>query len=234
MFTSIDIETTEICNRRCSYCPNSTHYHTRREGGPRQLPPATLKRIISQLVELDYCGRVDLNLYGEPLGDSRIISTAAVISETLPGAQIVIYTNGDRLDIEMAGNLDAIRNLSVIITDHSEYEPNDLRMLAAAHGFKYRKFSSETGVLHNRCGLVDHPLAKGRAKVCFPKASPNMYINARGEAQLCCNDYLAEVTYGNVLDRSLMEIWNDPVYAGHRAALPTPGLDICRRCNCNA
>lgn len=197
------------------------------------MPMTVIDSIIHQLGQLNFTGKVNLNLYGEPLMDARILSIVANVADI--GAVPVIYTNGDYLSDSTARNLKRFSNGRVVVcvTDHNRIKNGMLEELAAYHGFRYRKFSDGQDVLHNRCGLVDHPLAKARAASCFPE-TPNMYINARGEAQLCCNDYLAEVTYGDVIDKGLLDIWNDPLYTEHRSKLPNPGLDICRRCNCNA
>lgn len=232
MFRQIDIETTEICNRRCGYCPNSTHYNTRR-GGPGVMPRVVFNSIITQLSYLQFKGRVNLNMYGEPLIDSNRIILRDIRSVVEIGAVPAIYTNGDYIDDDYAVDLKAagMGRLIVVATDHGSEPNRELRAICIRHGFDYRRFSA-TDVLHNRCGLVNHPMALGKAAVCFPAEQSHMYINARGQAQLCCNDYLAEIEYGDVVDRGIMQIWTDPLYISHRKRLPNPDLEICRKCNC--
>jgi len=38
----------------------------------------------------------------------------------------------------------------------------------------------------------------------------NCYISTEGDAYLCCLDYFTEMTYGNVQNSSIHEIWNSP------------------------
>ena len=233
MFKQIDIETIQECNRRCGYCPNSTHYEQRTGGKPAVMPDETLTAIISELRDLRFVGKVNLNLYGEPLLDPRIISIVGRVAEI--GAIPVIYTNGDKLDDGMAKSLKRVSHARAVVcvTDHNKDKNKKLEIMSSGYGFRYRHFSAGADVLHNRCGLVDHPLAKARAAACFPKTQ-HMYINANGQAQLCCNDYLAEVGYGDVAERGLIHIWNDSLYLAHRRRLPNLSLDICRKCNCTS
>lgn len=229
MFTVIDIETTQFCNRRCGYCPNSTHYDVRTKGNPNQMPMPMIANILKQLKEVCFRGRVNLNLYGEPLLDERIVPIASAVASI--GAKPAIYTNGDLLDDKVSADL-AGTGAIVIVTNHDGAFNYELAEICNRHGFVYRDFTHDIGVLHNRCGLVSHPMAMGKAEVCFPQSKKHMYINANGDALLCCNDYLAELTYGNVVDRWLDDIWYDPAYVEHRKQLPNPNLTICRRCNC--
>ena len=61
-----------------------------------------------------------------------------------------------------------------------------------------------------------------------------MCINYRGESVLCCNDFLGQISVGNVRDKNTVELYNDPLLkhyrdqlkAGHRA-----GLKLCDQCD---
>jgi radical SAM protein with 4Fe4S-binding SPASM domain len=59
-------------------------------------------------------------------------------------------------------------------------------------------------------------------------------INWKGDGILCCNDYHGEEVFGNIADRSLVEIWNDMRLHEIRAALQDKDrstVPLCAKCD---
>ena len=96
LFEAVEIETTTVCNRTCSYCPNSA---IKRPAG--NMDEALFRSIIDSLKEMDFSGRVSPHFYGEPLVDRRILKFIAYTREKLPKAFIKLFTNGDLLTYDL-------------------------------------------------------------------------------------------------------------------------------------
>lgn len=78
MFVALDIETTPECNIKCSYCP--TAFHNR---GKKLMDEKLFKKIIDELAEIPYKGRLSPHFYGEPLLDNRLPKLLAYAREKL-------------------------------------------------------------------------------------------------------------------------------------------------------
>ena len=87
MFTSVAIETTSDCNRRCDYCP--VGYDNMRRSA-KHMSESLYQKIIEQLAAINYRGKVALQFYGEPLIDPRLDERISFAKSRLPEAQIVI------------------------------------------------------------------------------------------------------------------------------------------------
>ncbi|MDB5495428.1 MAG: radical domain protein [Phenylobacterium sp.] len=89
------METHSYCNRRCSYCPNVVGD---RLGANQFMPPDIWEKIIGGLEEIGYKESLVLNYYNEPLADRSILDRIREARARLPGARIMIFSNGDYLE----------------------------------------------------------------------------------------------------------------------------------------
>ena len=99
-----------------------------------------------------------------------------------------------------------------------------------------RRFRAKqaTPDLFNRSGNVpgsrrlQEPLALG-----CERPFQQMYINHRGEAVLCCNDWRFEVIMGDAMASSLLEIWNNTRYRVYRQHLQqhNRAMPLCATCD---
>src|SRR6056297_2984473 len=64
LFVSINLETFAHCNRECDFCFNNKRFEQREKG---QMSFELWKKIIDELAELDFKGRISPHFYGEPL-----------------------------------------------------------------------------------------------------------------------------------------------------------------------
>jgi radical SAM protein with 4Fe4S-binding SPASM domain len=60
-----------------------------------------------------------------------------------------------------------------------------------------------------------------------------MYINYRGEAVLCCNDWRFEVVLGDTAESSLLDIWTNDRYRAYREQLwrQNRHMPLCASCD---
>jgi hypothetical protein len=94
-----------------------------------------------------------------------------------------------------------------------------------------------TADLQNRSGNVPgaRHLAAPLALDC-PRPTQQMYINYRGEAILCCNDWRFEVIMGDTAISSLAAIWTNARYHTYRHNLQQKNraMPLCSTCDYQA
>lgn len=89
--------------------------------------------------------------------------------------------------------------------------------------------------MQNRSGNIgwfQKPLAEPLQKMCV-RPFRFMNVNWKGDVILCCNDYHADIKFGNVMKASLADIWNSEQFNAYRVALLGKDRDIglCRGCD---
>lgn len=104
-------------------------------------------------------------------------------------------------------------------------------MPSQKHGISVRHhIANRAGNIPNFMPALTEPLKK----MCI-RPFRAMTINWRGDVILCCNDYHASASTGNVMDRSLIELWNDPRYHAYRVKLQAKdrNIHLCDTCDYN-
>ncbi|PIN76649.1 hypothetical protein COV17_01665 [Candidatus Woesearchaeota archaeon CG10_big_fil_rev_8_21_14_0_10_36_11] len=115
MFTSVAVETTSVCTRRCSYCPVGDD--TLRNQRPQQdMGDSVYNPIILDLQNMGYAGTLALQHYGEPLRDKKLVKRVDTARKLLPNAFILIRSNGDLLTPRTLDNLIAAGIDEVFVT----------------------------------------------------------------------------------------------------------------------
>jgi 2-deoxy-scyllo-inosamine dehydrogenase (SAM-dependent) len=238
VFTSVSIETTTVCNLKCPYCPHSTE---------AAKPPAYMSeemffRIIDSLYDYapSYSGTITPSMYGEPLLDKRFESFVRYAKNRFPQACIELFTNGDFLTPERFFSL---REAGVDHYNISQHTPQMSQILLDTLTTVQQELAAELPVRinkmlvqnkFNRGGLVEverFPDIYAQRTYC-QAAHQNLSFDYHGDALLCCNDYQAKHTFGNIASKSVKEIWEDNVYRRARNMLMFGFLpfSMCRIC----
>ena len=237
LFETILIETRNTCNRQCWFCKFGQE---RQDPEVRQMDWETIHRILANLKDLDFRGRISWYNINEPLLDPRIFEILSVTRQQCPGAFLSLATNGDALNAEKyerlkASGLDA---LGVSVYDDST--------LARVAGFRDERMvlmdmrDAGPGRLDNRGGNVrQDPKAfeayqsKYHDRTC-ERPSKMMTVNPAGQVVLCCADVFSDVVMGSVHEHSLEEIWSNDRFAHYRQTLMESGrgsLALCADCS---
>lgn len=240
MFNNINIETTTLCNRRCSYCPNSIFDRSLKQN-EKLMPEEMFKKIINDLQMIKFTGRISPHFFGEPLMDKRLVRFMKYAHDVLPKAKLVIYTNADLLDTTMLENLYHVGVNHYVITLHGndkQKEINKKRINALEKYIKENKRNidinlinfTEKTYLSNRGGLVK--VKKTIKKCSFQNPTNPLVIDYKGDVLLCCNDYLGNVSFGNIASDSLLDIWNRDNFKRIRKDISRKifKLNICKKC----
>jgi len=202
------------------------------------MPTALFHKIIDELSEIEYNGKVSPVFYGEPLLDRRIGDLMRYVRKKLPEANILIYTNGDFLTYRKYSELVKAGVDEFLVTQHGENIPPAVKELYTHFEFNtnlpvpitYQIFNPTTE-LYNRGGLLQLP-AVNPVPGCAYEWIMRIVINYKGDVVLCNNDYLGSVTFGNLQEEKLIDIWMDKKFRNIRKKLRDQQytLLICRKC----
>lgn len=259
IFNTLALEITSHCNRACKFCPVA--YNKR---PIERMPGVILTKIVRELAELKYSGRVELYIYNEPLYDlEQLRKVVTMVRANVPRVCLMIATNGDYLRNGMLEQLFDLGLNQILVNCYSPglYEkrlpwinglpssvsrtrsvyaklPPTSRTVAMLDKSDVTKFGKGVFALSNRAGNIPDFLQQTPEPLNRMCVKPFRFfnINWQGNALVCCQDYHAKQRLGSVLDRTLLDLWNDPVLNAYRTHLLAKdrSLPLCRGCDCNA
>lgn len=237
LFSNVEIEINTDCNRRCSYCPNSVTDSVRK----RNMKKEVFERIINELKDLSFAGRISYHFYNEPLLCENITYFVKQVSEKLPKSKQVLYSNGDKLDeglfIELLNNgvdLFVITNHNDL--KHIESHPfHDIYMSLSENLRKHVVYITEKDLnLTNRGGTLPKLGTNDKYNVPCYMMESLIVIDVDGNVVGCFEDYLKKMIFGNLLESSLLDIWNNETYVKIRKDISQGKRyvsDVCKNCN---
>lgn len=242
LFSWIDINPTELCNRKCEFCP-------RRD--PAEYPNQNLhmevalaKKIADELKEYKYRGGVIFSGYGEPLLHNDIAKLVSVFGKEI---HTELVTCGDKLNVRLVKELFAA-GLGVILVSMYDgpHQVDIFKEMFEKAGLDCKQYvlrdrwygvEEDYGVkLTNRAGTVKegHPSLPEQKRPCY-YTHYSLQIDWNGDVMLCVQDFNKKIKFGNLYAQSLLEIWKSRrmnkyrkiLGRGHRVTYP------CDRCNVN-
>lgn len=215
LFSWIDLNLTELCNRKCVFCPRAD---------PNAYPNQDLhisldlvKSIAEELQHIMFQGRVVFCGYGEPLLHPRIADIVRVFTDHDIKTELV--TNGDLLTSSVLNDLidSGIDYIQVSLYD-GEHQVDFFTEL-----FKARDFSDYTlrdrwhgpeddyGVgLTSRCQTVSVGNQRAVQNVSNKPCNYLAYyiqLDWNGDVLLCPHDWHKKIKFGNINNSSLCDIW---------------------------
>src|SRR3989338_4041002 len=207
--TSVEIETTTECNRRCSHCPNSTYTRSN-----YLMEESLFRKIIDELSETGFNGKIFPHFYGEPLMDNRMPDLIAYSKSRLPASRLILHTNADKLDeVVLKVLIEAGMDKMVITGYNSSISEGALGIIENPD---YGRFVMSSSIkehrLFNRGGLVAIPEERRAIPSPCYVAPHTIVIMYDGNVPICCNDYLGSAVFGNISERPLMDVWNGADY----------------------
>lgn len=231
LFRSTNIETFGHCNRKCSFCFNNDRFPSRDEG---IMDENLYFKIIDELSELKFHGRISPHFYGEPLLDRRILRFVSYARKRCPDAYIRFGSNGDLLSEKLLKELIENGLDSVRVSNYDDFEKKNLIKLSQNYPghITYREFKNKR--TKNRAGRLFARENKKINEACL-RPSKQLVINWKGNILLCCNDYYEKFVWGNVKNKSILKIWNTEEFKKYREILSRKGgrekIHFCRNCD---
>lgn len=191
-------------------------------------------RGIDELKKLNYSGIIQYHFFNEPLYDDRLVEFVKYTKEHLPKAIIVLISNGDLLNIEKAKELVVAGVNKFVVTVHDKNPIYNLNRLKPVKDFlkeKMRLQTTENLYLANRGGAVNIKSHKRKTKFKKCPDIRTLIITNNGDVVLCCQDYFRQYIRGNIMEKSILDIWNS--YKDIREDLLKRNkvkLPICKTC----
>ena len=248
--TWIELSLIDVCNRSCSFCPKSDPSVA--PNTYQKMSRTLIDKLSSELKKIKYRGAIALCGYGEPLLHKDILYITKKLSEV---SSVEIVTNGDVLTSKMLKNLYLAKASRVLISmyDGPEQVESFNTLFTSCdidknlYSLRDRWYdeSEDYGLLYtNRAGNIGFEHLSDTAKkklmesgksACF-YTHYSMMIDWNGDVLLCCQDmYNRTVRFGNVKDRSLIDVWKDAKLMEFRNKLKNGerSLSPCNNCNAN-
>ena len=261
LFSFIELNINEICNRKCPFCPRVDPKVYPNQNIHMSLETAEI--IADGLKELNFTGIVNISGTGEPLLTTYITDIVKLFGDR--GIHVEIVTNGDVLVRKIGAGAvygsELIKKLyssglsQFVVSmydgpEQIEYfntlfaECNIDKSLYSLRDRWYDE-SEDYGLLYtNRAGNIgfnslsdtakDKLLASGKSACFYTHYA--MMIDWNGDALLCCQDmYNRTIKFGNVHNKSLIDIWKDGKLMKFRNKLKNGerSLSPCSNCNAN-
>ena len=202
LFNRVEIEINTGCDKEepCSHCPNKKKEE---KGINENMRGALYRKIINELVGLEFSGRISFHFYGETLVCEDLYDRIEYAKNKFKekeglDVELAIYTNGDKLDQTMYDNL-VKAGISKIF-------------ISIAHNELYTKeFEGEKHIIldnihyDNRGGNLyktNYPLEVP----CFAPTH-RLVITHDGNIILCYSDVERTNIFGNINNESIEDIW---------------------------
>ncbi len=216
---TMEINPTELCNRKCSFCPRGDWY-------PNKNLHLTIENALlikKRLDEFDFNGILILSGKGEPMLNPNINEIVFILSDRW----LELITNGDRI-LKTPSLLDELfdNGLSRIIIDEYDNLENynkKIEILGDRNGAIKNHFSKHHNY-NNRSGsfeTVDGSLER-KCYLPFYKG----YIDLTMDMRFCCNDWKYKESLGNIKDSTIEELWMSSKMNSYRKH-----LSVGNRCN---
>lgn len=241
LFSEVEIETINRCNGVCSFCPVNRNSDKRKE---EKMDERLFRKIIAELEELQYSGRVALFSNNEPFLDERIIDFSKYTREHLPNAQIHLFTNGTLFNLQ--NFLQIIPYLDELIIDNYNQQ---LKLIKPVKEIvEYLELEEHENIRKKVKILLRKPNevltsrggdAPNRKKILYVGddscALPfqQLVIRPSGMVSLCCNDPLGKETMGDLNQQSILEVWYGKKYELLRKKIASgrKNVEHCQHCD---
>ncbi len=240
LFSWVELNFNELCNRKCVFCPRSESYPNKNVHMEIELA----ELIANQLKALGFNGTVNISGTGEALLTKNLVELVKKFGDRDILTEIV--TNGDKLKPRLVKDLYAagLTQLVVSMYDGPEQQKYFLDLFNKSgiskdlFTLRDRWYDEEEdyGLIYtNRAGSLGKTLPSPENRACYyPHYA--LYIDWNGDILLCCQDmYNRTEIFGNVKERPLFDIWKDQRLIEFRKKLKVGDRSEspCNNCNAN-
>lgn len=214
---TIEINTTELCNRRCVFCPryDKNVYPNRN----LNMTVETADSIGKNLSVNNYKGKISFSGFSENFINKKFVDIVNVLRTYLPESLFECNTNGDFVTEEYVKRLyDAgLDILYINLYDGIDQieKFNKIMLPFDKSKYKYRAHYSQADYglnLNNRggsitwLGLDEDSVENLKGKPCYYPFY-KMFVDWNGDVIFCSNDWQKEIKVGNMVNETLESVW---------------------------
>lgn len=218
----IEINLTELCNRKCVFCPrvDSEVFPNRN----LHMSLSLSEKISSNLGDINYKGRISFSGFGEPLLAKNLLSHIKNFRKNLKDINLETNTNGDKLTPEIIKDLFDVGLSNLYINAYDgEYQIPIIEDIIDKSGINknffyirphWEGYHKNWGLyLNNRSGLVKYTQNEYLAPVNEPMKRKcyypfyKMFIDFDGRVLFCSNDWGRINIVGDVNHEKIEKIW---------------------------
>lgn len=257
----MQVELTEGCNLRCTFC--GLNGIRGKENNYKFLTLDLAARIVDRLNEAGWLPRIEFAMHGEPSMNPNMVPILRLFREGLPKAHLMMTSNGGGFlrqptqlidDVLLYLNvlaLDAYENVNIVpkllAAYQGKHSPQFYPREASANPHTRRKQGEHHLVIVEDITVATkgtHATLNNHAGAGAPKdysaqgkrcAKPFREISVRwdGSVAVCCNDWRGEYKCGNLVQHSLEQIWQSAAFRAARRKLYHGQRDFgpCNGCN---
>ena len=250
LFSIVEFNLHGTCNRRCAFCPRVDE--SKWPDLDEELSMDLFNKIITELKEVNYGGRISFSGFSEPTLHSKLLELIKIIKRDLPDARPEIVTNGDYLKMENTKNFfDAgLYYLYVsLYTNPKNYDyfkniQKELNLSDKRFFIRRRNLGSKNNFglnLNNRAGAVDYSLFGKKQTNVFPIQRRcnlpmfSIFIDYNGDTLICSNDWDKKNVIGNVKNENIIKLWDKKNFheARKRLICNDRSEKPCQKCDVN-
>lgn len=221
LFSWIEISLTELCNRKCVFCPRCDNSYPNQN---LHMSLELLRKMGDELRSIDYQGAVALCGYGEPMLHDDIFSAI----QLLQGIDVEIVTNGDQLTVDVVNKLYEVgtKHIQVSMYDgpqqvelfESIFSDVDDEMYTLRDRW-YGEDDDYGLCLTNRAGVMDMGSKLiDTTRPCHYLAY-SLMIDWNGDVLLCSQDWHKKRKFGNLTSSTLCDVWFSTGMSRYRTKL---------------
>ena len=228
---TVEINTTELCNRKCVFCPRfAAEVYPNRN---LNMTVDTASKIATHLSDAGYGGRISFSGFSENLLNKKFSEIIYAMKSKLPDSLLECNTNGDFLKPKVIMDLynAGLTMLYINLYDGPDQAEGFVSMMEEA-GVSPNRYSlrahydlKDYGLkLNNRSGVIDwigfedHDIDELKGKPCYYPFY-KLFIDWNGDALFCSNDWGKERIIGNLAKQSLYDVWMSDDMKGIRSRL---------------
>lgn len=222
----IEVNSTELCNRKCSFCPRGSGYPNLN----RNLSMKDALILYDKLLEFDYKGNFHITGSGEPTLNPNFVDIVKLFRQN-NNLKIKMTTNGDYIGKKDFSYFKYFDEIRISIYDGDE-RYDEVRKLTDGYNVDIRKqYINEP--MFNNCGGW-FPVSNLKDKTCYIPFY-RLHIDWNLDIRLCCHDWKEKKVLGNLRFDTLENVWMDYFEEVRKELISNnrKNLSPCNKCNVN-
>mgnify|MGYP003108730122 CR=1 FL=1 len=211
MLQMVEINPTELCNRKCSFCPRSDKKVYPNKNN--HITVKTVQRLCEGLKNIQFNNRIGFVGFGEPLLCKTLIPCIKKVKELIPDINwLEINTNGDKLTTRKIKQLYEAGLTHITISMYDSDKTNFFREMRGKIPIELifrHHYNPDLGYnldIVNRKEILEKENKIYSKDSCFLPFYKLM-LDWNGDILLCNNDWSRQNKFGNVNKDLIENIW---------------------------